>query len=93
MQAALQTEEGAARVKAADEANELMPTAHNGDTERLMALLKPIPISWMYSPVIPKQLRISPSSSGSSHRFFCSGVAKRESISMLPVSGALQLNT
>ena len=41
--------------------------------------------------VIPKQLRISPLSSGSSHCFFCSGVPTRSSTSMFPVSGAEQL--
>ena len=35
--------------------------------------------------------RISPSSSGSSHRCFCSAVPNRCSVSMLPVSGAWQL--
>ena len=43
--------------------------------------------------VIAKQERISPARSGSSHRAFCSGVPYRTSTSMLPVSGAEQLNT
>ena len=37
--------------------------------------------------------RIRPSSSGSSHRSFCSSEPYLSSTSMLPVSGALQLNT
>ena len=41
--------------------------------------------------VIAKAERISPSSSGISQRSFCSGVAKWKSTSMLPVSGAEQL--
>ena len=41
--------------------------------------------------VIANALRISPSSSGSSQRSFCSGVPNRCSTSMLPVSGAAQL--
>ncbi len=41
--------------------------------------------------VIAKAERISPASSGSSHRCFCSGVPNRCSTSMLPVSGAWQL--
>ena len=40
---------------------------------------------------MPKHERISPSSSGVSHRSFCSGVPTRSSTSMLPVSGAEQL--
>ncbi|MCY1545951.1 hypothetical protein D9M68_819220 [compost metagenome] len=40
-----------------------------------------------------KAERISPSSSGTSQRARCCGVANRCSNSMLPVSGALQLNT
>ena len=40
--------------------------------------------------VMPKHERISPSSSGSSHCFFCSGVPTRSSTSMFPVSGAEQ---
>ncbi len=40
-----------------------------------------------------KAERISPFSSGVSHWLRCAGVAKRCSNSMLPVSGALQLNT
>src|SRR5207249_231559 len=43
--------------------------------------------------VIAKADRILPSSRGSSHCFFCSGVPYRSSTSMLPVSGAEQLNT
>jgi len=42
--------------------------------------------------VIEKPDRIRPSSSGSSHRAFCSGVPNRCSSSMLPVSGAAQFN-
>ena len=38
-----------------------------------------------------KPERISPSSSGSSHCSFCSGVPTRSSTSMFPVSGAEQL--
>ena len=41
--------------------------------------------------VIAKDERISPSSSGISQRSFCSSVAKWKSTSMLPVSGAEQL--
>ena len=41
--------------------------------------------------VIANADRISPESNGSSHCFFCSGVANRCSVSMLPVSGAWQL--
>ena len=41
--------------------------------------------------VIAKPERISPSSSGRSQRSFCAGVANCESTSMLPVSGAEQL--
>ena len=41
--------------------------------------------------VIAKADRISPASSGSSHRFFCSSVPNMCSSSMLPVSGAWQL--
>ena len=41
--------------------------------------------------VITYAERISPRSSGSSHRCFCSGVPTRSSTSMLPVSGAEQL--
>ena len=37
--------------------------------------------------------RISPSRRGLSHRCCCSGEPCKESTSMLPVSGALQLNT
>ena len=37
--------------------------------------------------------RIVPSSNGSSHCFFCSSLPYRSRTSMLPVSGALQLNT
>src|SRR6516225_12323100 len=43
--------------------------------------------------VIAKAERISPASSGSSQRLRCSGVPYRTSTSMLPVSGAEQLNT
>src|SRR5712692_5844278 len=43
--------------------------------------------------VIEKQERISPASSGLSHLSFCSSVPYRASTSMLPVSGAEQLNT
>ena len=43
--------------------------------------------------VIAKHERISPASSGFSQRSFCSGVPYRASTSMLPVSGAEQLNT
>jgi hypothetical protein len=38
-----------------------------------------------------KAERIVPPSSGSSHCFFCSGVANMCSVSMFPVSGAWQL--
>ena len=41
--------------------------------------------------VIEKQLRISPSSSGSSQRARCSSVPCSARISMFPVSGAEQL--
>ena len=41
--------------------------------------------------VIAKHERISPSSSGVSQRACCSGVPYSMSVSMLPVSGALQL--
>src|SRR5579864_857767 len=43
--------------------------------------------------VMAKHERISPSSNGLSQRSFCSGVPYRSSTSMLPVSGAEQLNT
>src|SRR5699024_5224231 len=43
--------------------------------------------------VIAKQDRISPAKSGSSHFFFCSSDPYRANTSILPVSGALQLNT
>jgi hypothetical protein len=43
--------------------------------------------------VIVKALRILASSSGSSHCLRCSSVPYVRSTSMLPVSGALQLNT
>ena len=43
--------------------------------------------------VIANALRISPSSSGSSHCLRCSSLANRCSVSMLPVSGAAQLST
>mmetsp|Transcript_56812 Transcript_56812/g.133784 ORF Transcript_56812/g.133784 Transcript_56812/m.133784 type:complete len:263 (+) Transcript_56812:292-1080(+) len=43
--------------------------------------------------VIAKHDRISPSSNGCSHCCFCLGEPKRRSTSMLPVSGAEQLNT
>mmetsp|Transcript_10704 Transcript_10704/g.32762 ORF Transcript_10704/g.32762 Transcript_10704/m.32762 type:complete len:226 (+) Transcript_10704:1333-2010(+) len=43
--------------------------------------------------VIAKHERISPFSRGPSQRCFCRSVPKRMSSSMLPVSGALQLNT
>ena len=43
--------------------------------------------------VIENPLRISPASSGSSHRLLCSSVANRCRVSMLPVSGAAQLIT
>ena len=42
--------------------------------------------------VIAKPERISPASSGSSQRCFCSSVPKMCSTSMLPVSGAAQLS-
>src|SRR6516165_5483659 len=42
--------------------------------------------------VIAKQERISPASSGASHCSFCAGVAASTKVSMLPVSGAEQLN-
>ena len=42
--------------------------------------------------VIAYAERISPLRSGSSQRFFCSGVPTRSSTSMLPVSGAEQLS-
>lgn len=42
--------------------------------------------------VMAKHDRISPSSSGRSHFCFCSSVPYRTSTSMLPVSGAEQLN-
>ena len=42
--------------------------------------------------VIAKHERISPSSSGTSHRSCCSGVPNIASTSMLPVSGAPQLS-
>src|SRR5665647_668946 len=41
--------------------------------------------------VIANADRISPENSGSSHWVFCSGVPKRCSVSILPVSGAAQL--
>ena len=41
--------------------------------------------------VMAKPERISPSSSGRSHRSFCSSVPNMVRISMLPVSGAEQL--
>jgi hypothetical protein len=41
--------------------------------------------------VIANPERISPSSSGFSHRSFCSGVPNSSRVSMLPVSGAPQL--
>src|SRR3954464_14920588 len=41
--------------------------------------------------VIANPERISPSSSGLSHRSFCSGVPNSMRVSMLPVSGAPQL--
>src|SRR5450759_714571 len=41
--------------------------------------------------VIANADRISPENNGSSHWVFCSGVPKRCSVSMLPVSGAWQL--
>src|SRR3954452_18591250 len=41
--------------------------------------------------VIANPERISPSSSGVSHRSFCSGVPNSMRVSMLPVSGAPQL--
>src|SRR5437868_14326689 len=43
--------------------------------------------------VIRKAERIFPSSSGSHHSLICSGVPYLRSVSMLPVSGAEQLNT
>jgi hypothetical protein len=43
--------------------------------------------------VIAKPERISPASSGSSHRFFCSSDPYFTRTSALPVSGALQLKT
>ena len=43
--------------------------------------------------VMAKHERISPRSSGASHASRCAGVANRCSSSMLPVSGAEQLNT
>ena len=43
--------------------------------------------------VIPKQDLISPLSNGTSHFCFCSSVPYLTSTSMLPVSGAEQLNT
>jgi hypothetical protein len=45
----------------------------------------------MSGSVIANADRISPSSSGASHRSRCSGVPNRCRISMLPVSGAAQL--
>ena len=42
--------------------------------------------------VIANAERISPSSSGASHRSFCSGVPNSVRTSMLPVSGAEQLH-
>ena len=41
--------------------------------------------------VMAKADRMVPLSKGSSHCFFCSSVAKRCSVSILPVSGAWQL--
>src|SRR2546425_2325505 len=46
-----------------------------------------------FGSVIAKAERILPSSSGSSHCFFCSGLPYRSMVSMLPVSGAEQLKT
>src|SRR5690349_231065 len=43
--------------------------------------------------VMQKQERISPASNGLSHCSFCSSVPYRASTSILPVSGAEQLNT
>ena len=43
--------------------------------------------------VMAKQERILPSSSGVNQRSFCSGLPYRSMVSMLPVSGAEQLNT
>src|SRR6202158_5689743 len=43
--------------------------------------------------VMAKAQRIDPSSNGSSHFRFCAGVPKRAKVSILPVSGAEQLNT
>ena len=43
--------------------------------------------------VIAKPERISAASNGFSHRSLCSSVPYRSSTSMLPVSGAAQLNT
>jgi hypothetical protein len=42
--------------------------------------------------VMEKQLRISPRASGSSHFFFCSSLPCEMRTSMLPESGAWQLN-
>src|SRR5687768_9635353 len=46
-----------------------------------------------FGSVIRNAERILPSSSGSHHCFTCSGVPYLSSVSMLPVSGAEQLNT
>ena len=43
--------------------------------------------------VMAKADRISPARSGGSHRSFCACVPNRRMVSMLPVSGAEQLNT
>src|ERR1700739_626582 len=46
-----------------------------------------------FGSVIAKHERISPARSGFNQRSFCSGVPYRASTSILPVSGAEQLNT
>src|ERR1700675_4887363 len=43
--------------------------------------------------VIANAERVSPASSGVSQRCFCASVPKRKIVSILPVSGAEQLNT
>ena len=80
--------------RAAPEAHHLRPLSTYSSPSRLIE-------SWMLvaselatsGSVMAKVERISPFSSGRSHCLFCSGVPNWARISMLPVSGAAQLNT
>ena len=79
---------------AAPEMNHLRPlTTYSSPSRRIAVWMLVASDDATSGSVIAKHERIVPSSSGTSHCSRCAGVANRCRISMLPVSGALQLKT